>query len=172
MVADESGSWADDERFEGDAGSWFLGGGVFGSRMDGLEKEKAKEILTPEEGPNITIQPATPGSSMKTGATDPSSKPIDTAKTTTIEEGSGRTRLMSRKAPVPSHERPLTPTSMHSAGKDAKSRNFLKAFWRVVFVEWIGGLIMRLCGGNRHYKLLAVFALVLITLAPAVYFSV
>jgi hypothetical protein len=120
------------------------------SKQLGDQEEQVKEIVTPEEGPHITVQPATPGSSLKTTATDPFNKPIDTAKATAIEEENDRSQLTSRKLAAPSPERPLTPTSMRSAGKDAKSRNFLKAFWRVVFVEWIGGFIMRLCGGDRH----------------------
>lgn len=116
----------------------------------GGEEEQAKEIVTPEEGPQITVQPATPGSSLRTTKTDPFNRPVDTAKATAIEEENGRSQLTSRKPAAPSPERPLTPTSMRSGAKDAKSRNFLKAFWRVVFVEWIGGFIMRLCGGDRH----------------------
>jgi hypothetical protein len=119
-------------------------------RQLGEQKLQIKEIVTPEEGPQITVQPATPGSSLKTINTDPFTKPIDTAKASAIEQENGRAQLTSRKQAAPSPERPLTPTSMRSAGKDAKSRNFLKAFWRVVFVEWIGGLIMRLCGGDRQ----------------------
>ena len=116
----------------------------------GEQEPLTKEIVTPNDSPNITVQPATPGSSLMTPTTDPFSEPIDTAKSTAIEQENGRTKMISRKQPAPSPERSLTPTSMRSAGKDAKSRNFLKAFWRVVFVEWIGGFIMRLCGGDRQ----------------------
>ena len=112
--------------------------------------ESVKEVVKPEEGPQITVQPATPGSSLKTAATNPFNKPIDTAKASAIEAENGRSQLISRKPPASSPERSITPTSMRSAGNDPKSRNFLKVFWRVVFVEWIGGIIMRLCGGDRH----------------------
>ncbi|KAG0647618.1 hypothetical protein D0Z07_6849 [Hyphodiscus hymeniophilus] len=114
------------------------------------EEPKKKEIVPSEEAPSITVQLATPGSSLKIIPTDPFSKPIDSAKATAIEEENGRSQLTSRKQTQPSPERALTPTSMRSAGKDAKSKNFLKAFWRVVFVEWIGGFILRLCGGDRQ----------------------
>jgi hypothetical protein len=40
---------------------------------------------------------------------------------------------------------------MRSATRDTKSKNILKAFWRVVFVDWIGGLIRALCGGRGGY---------------------
>jgi hypothetical protein len=108
-----------------------------------------KDAVTPEEGPQITVQPATPGSSLKTTTTNPFEKPVNAAKSSALEEQTGRSQLASRKPAAPSPERPLTPTSIRSAGKDVKSRNFLKAFWRVVFVEWIGGFIIRLCGGDR-----------------------
>lgn len=120
------------------------------SKQLGEQEQLVKEVVSPEEGPQITLQPATPGSSLKTTATDPLNRPIDTAKGTAIDEENDRSQLTSRKPAPPSPERPLTPTSMRSAGKDTKSKSFLKAFWRVVFVEWIGGFIMRLCGGNRH----------------------
>jgi hypothetical protein len=122
---------------------------VLGNPQLGNDADPIREVSTGTEGPNITVQPATPGGSST--KTDPSSKPVDTAKATAMEEENGRSQLKSRnKQPVPTAERPLTPSSMRSAGQDAKSKNFLKAFWRVVFVDWIGGLIMRLCGGRRH----------------------
>lgn len=121
-----------------------------GKRLGKRGEQNNQPIVNPEDGPEITIQPATPGSSLNTTTTNPSNKLVDTAKATAIDAENGRFKLTSRK-PVPAPaERPLTPTSMRSAGKDAKSRNFLKAFWRVVFVEWIGGFIVRLCGGSRN----------------------
>jgi hypothetical protein len=108
-----------------------------------------------EAKPDIILSPATPSSSLKNR---PSNKPdsgptsLDTGKTTSIfAEESNNSNLKSRKAtasPIP--ERPLTPSSMRA--KDPKSRTFLRAFWHVVFVEWIGGFIMRLCGGNRNIE--------------------
>jgi hypothetical protein len=93
----------------------------------------------------VTFEEPGPGESAKTD-----DKPADTAKSTGIEEENGRSQLKSRRQQSPERaERPLTPNSVRSAGKDAKSQNFLKAFWRVVFVDWIGGLITRLCGGSR-----------------------
>jgi hypothetical protein len=130
------------------------------------------EIAASDEGPSITVQPATPGSSTKTRTSDPFPKVPNTAKSTAIsEEPIPNLQLRMRASQQsPSAERPFTPTSMRSAGKDAKSKNFLKAFWRVVFVDWIGGLIAKFCGGGRH-TLLAIFALVIITIiAPALYF--
>jgi hypothetical protein len=114
-----------------------------------VDDESPRGIVSPDEGPNIMVSPATPGSSLNTKKSDPFDEPIkvDTAKATAIEEENGRTNLKSRKPPA---DRPITPTSMRSQGQDAKSKNFLKAYLHLFFVEWIGGLIMRLCGGGRH----------------------
>jgi len=116
------------------------------------ESESIKKVVLPDRGPQITVQPATPGSTLgKTTSIDPFHKTADTAKTTAIETENGRPQMKSRKSTAPSPERPLTPTSLRSRNKEnVKSRNFLKAFWRVVFVEWIGGFIMKLCGGDRQ----------------------
>lgn len=121
---------------------------VVSNRQLGHDDEEIQEITTGSETPNITVQPATPGTS--TTKTEFTLKPLDEAKSTAIEEENGRTQVKSRKQPrSQSPERPVTPTSMRSAHKDAKSRNFLEAFWRVLFVDWIGGLIRALCGGGR-----------------------
>lgn len=124
------------------------------------DDEHARETSTGDDAPHITVQPATPGSSMRNGLGDGSSwaeplkKPDDTARSSAIASEDARPQVTSRKPqrpPTPSHpDRPITPTSMRSSHKDVKSRNFLKAFWRVVFVDWIGGLILRLCGGGRR----------------------
>ena len=110
-------------------------------------EDELREITTDGDSPNITVQPATPAA-LKTEFVP---KPLDTAKTTAIEEENGR-QIKSRKNPrSQSPERPITPSSMRSATRDTKSKNFLKAFWRVVFVDWIGGLIRALCGGRGGY---------------------
>ena len=110
-------------------------------------EDEAREITTEGDSPNITVQPATPAA-LKTEFVP---QPLDTAKTTAIEEENGR-QVKSRKNPrSQSPERPITPSSMRSATRDTKSKNFLKAFWRVVFVDWIGGIIRALCGGRGGY---------------------
>ena len=120
---------------------------VVGDKQLGHDEEQVQEIATPADFPNITVQPATPAA-LKTEFLP---KPLDTAKSTAIEEENGR-QVKSRKNPrSQSPERPVTPSSMRSATRDAKSKNFLKAFWRVVFVDWIGGLIRVLCGGRGGY---------------------
>ena len=115
-------------------------------RQLGHDDSEIEEIATGIDFPNITIQPATPAA-MKT---DFVPRPLDTAKSTAIEEENGR-QVKSRKPRSQSPERPVTPSSMRSATRDAKSKNFLKAFWRVLFVDWIGGLVRALCGGRGGY---------------------
>jgi hypothetical protein len=114
------------------------------------EAPKTTEIDPAPEEVNVTSKGVTfeePGPGESAKADD---KPADTATSTGIEEENGRAKLRSRRQQSPERpDRPLTPSSVQSAGKDAKSKNFLKAFWRVVFVDWIGGLITRVCGGSR-----------------------
>jgi hypothetical protein len=114
--------------------------------------DEAVESGSCTDNPKLKFIPATPaGSSIHaTDSSDtPKNKETDKVKSTAIEEGSGLIRARKQGQP-PNPERPLTPNSVRSAGKDAHERNFLKAFWRVVFVDWIGGLILRICGGGRR----------------------
>jgi len=111
---------------------------------------KGEEVVSPKTGPSIMIEAATPSSSLRTRGSEQGNKPVDTAKSTAIEEENDRGQLTSRRPSSPLPERPLTPASMRSAGKDAKSKNFLKNFLKLVFVDWIGGFFRRLCGGRRH----------------------
>jgi hypothetical protein len=78
---------------------------------------------------------------------------VDTAKSTSVDAPSPNghdndTKLTPRKTATPNIERPLTP-SIRSPMKVPESENFLKAIWRTVFVEWLGGIIAHLCGGER-----------------------
>lgn len=140
------------------------------------DDERVREISTGDDGPNITVQPATPGSSMRTEASSEhrnineySDKPTYTPKSSDTAHENRRSQLTSRKQrrpPSPNMDRPVTPTSIRSSHKEVKSRNFLKTFFHAIFVDWIGGLIMRLCGGGRH-TLLAISALAI--LVPALY---
>jgi hypothetical protein len=122
---------------------------VGGERQLGLPSERETPPIS-IEAPTITLQPATPRSSIRTAGTDPTETPPK-AESTGTSTGTENSDLVSRKKQrtmSPTPDRPLTPSSMRS-NKDVKSKNFLKAFWRVVFVDWIGGLIARLCGGGR-----------------------
>ncbi|KAF7944099.1 hypothetical protein EAE96_010509 [Botrytis aclada] len=103
-----------------------------------------------QDSPSITVQPATPAASVNANI-DQSATEEDAAKTTSFADGTNDSQLRARKQPSSSApDRSITPSSMRSAGNDAKSRNFLRAFFQVVFVDWIGGLIRKLCGGGRH----------------------
>jgi hypothetical protein len=110
--------------------------------------DSAAKRLAGGQGPDITIQPATPGSSATT--TDPMTKQTG-AKSTSFAEPNDESQVRARKqTPAKMPDRSITPTSLHTVGNNDKSRNFLKAFFQVVFVDWIGGFIKKLCGGGRH----------------------
>ena len=64
--------------------------------------------------------------------------------------GSGLSSLTNRKAVSPLPERPFTPNSMRSVNLIARSRELLETFLRLIFVDWVGGMIKRLCGRVRR----------------------
>jgi hypothetical protein len=136
---------------------------------DGEELNGPRQI-TPETGPSIVVSPATPGLSVKH-----TNSPVDIAKIAAIEEENGRTQLKSRKSTdvaststdigkstatesgitprtqvSPTSERTLTPTSIRSMPKEANSKNFLTNFFKILFVDWIGGFFVKLFGGHRN----------------------
>jgi hypothetical protein len=122
-----------------------------GPSIDGHEVSP-RETISPEEGPAVTVESASWGASLKAPS---SNKPFEqsvenTAAASGIEEGGDQTQLTKRKAPSPTAERPATPSSMRPTGQDAKSKGFLKSFLSLIFIDWIGGLITRICGGDRH----------------------
>jgi len=122
-----------------------------GPSIDGHEVSP-REIVSPKEGPTDTVESATPGASLKAQSSDePFEQSVEnTAATSGIEEGGDPTQLTKRKAPSPAAERPATPSSTRPTGQDAKSKGFLRSFLSLIFVDWIGGLITRICGGDRH----------------------
>lgn len=153
---------------------------IVGDRQLGSDDGEVEVLTTGQFSPTITIQPATPlpsvnrrlgyddeaethnltvsPSTLRISRTvaDTTIKQNDTAKSTAVENETDDTQVKSRKrqvSPTRGPERPATPTSMRSPSKDiheVKERNIFKAFFRVVFVEWIGGLFLRLCGGRRR----------------------
>ncbi|KAK3944672.1 hypothetical protein QBC46DRAFT_337359 [Diplogelasinospora grovesii] len=47
-------------------------------------------------------------------------------------------------------DRAATPTSVRSTGTKANEQgNWFRAFFRLIFVDWIGGFVSKLCGGGR-----------------------
>jgi hypothetical protein len=85
-------------------------------------------------------------SSLKARTAYLSSPPTTDSATNSGREGSGLSPVTSRKAEFPLPDRPLTPSSMRSGNFVTRSRELLKTFLRLIFVEWIGGMIKRLCG--------------------------
>ncbi|KAK3379576.1 hypothetical protein B0T24DRAFT_523218 [Lasiosphaeria ovina] len=66
---------------------------------------------------------------------------------------SGQLRKRKRAA---SGERPETPVSTHSTGIHTdRGGGWFRAFFRLLFVDWIGGFLGRLCGGRRKTLLTA-----------------
>ncbi|KAE8454152.1 hypothetical protein EG329_005077 [Mollisiaceae sp. DMI_Dod_QoI] len=119
-------------------------------RQLGQDEEQSEQATTKDAVPDAALSPATIGSST---VTDTAIKQNNTAKSTAVTDESDDTQVKSRKrqpSPAQSPERPTTPSSVRSAGKDVKDRSFMKAFWNLVFVDWIGGFFMRLCGGRRR----------------------
>lgn len=112
-----------------------------------VEAGQKSGLTIAKDSPTLSIYPPITGASTS----DSSTPLVDTAKASAFERESQPNKLKSRKANTAAIEqRPLTPNSVRSGGKDANSKNFLKSFLKLVFVDWIGGLIMRLCGGGRH----------------------
>jgi hypothetical protein len=113
--------------------------------------ERYRDVIPQGKRIAVTVQTATPSSSLKSLKSHPFEKSaVATAKTTAIEHVNDPSQLTSRKLPSPAPERPLTPDSIPSASLAAKSRAVLINFLRLVFVDWIGGVMKRLCGRGRH----------------------
>lgn len=69
-----------------------------------------------------------------------------TAKSTGVDTGA-QSQLKKRTA---GPQRTGTPVSIHETGiKAAESGNWFRSFFRMIFVDWIGGLISNLFGGKR-----------------------
>lgn len=75
----------------------------------------------------------------------------ETAATSSGVEDSQPGSLRKRAAPQPSPtDRAGTPGSITETGMEAaKSGNWFTAFFRLIFVDWMGGFVSRLCGGQR-----------------------
>lgn len=78
----------------------------------------------------------------------PVSKGAYVARSTAVEQSSSNddTSVKIRNRHIA--ERSLTPASIRPPGKDKETRNFLQVLWHTVFVQWIGGVFARLCGGR------------------------
>ncbi|KAH8653212.1 hypothetical protein BGZ60DRAFT_180509 [Tricladium varicosporioides] len=118
---------------------------IVSDRQLGHDDDTTRRISSGEQGPSIIVQRATPRSSMEIRASEP-----DTAGSSGVASGeSPSVRARKQQVVSPPPDRSRTPTSIRSNNQNIKNRNFLKAIWRAVFVEWIGGFIKKLCGGGR-----------------------
>ena len=107
------------------------------------------DLVLPGQWSAVHAPPAA-GTSTLTGRASPPA--TEGATSSAVEGSSSASQLTSRKAfsPAPP-ERPLTPTSIRaSTSLVARSRALLRNFLRLVFVDWIAGVIRKLCGRGRR----------------------
>jgi hypothetical protein len=136
--------------------------------QDPTEAPKTSEP-TPSEGPRIVIEaPESVEASIEESPSVSDSYQAktadgdgntgeganDQAATTSTDLGSGTPNggpAQLRKRDGPRIERSGTPVSVHGAAMPvAKGGGWFKAFFRLLFVDWIGGFISKLCGNRRH----------------------
>lgn len=100
--------------------------------------------VSSEDGPHDT---ETPSSISGTTGTE---SVTETAATASGMEDSQPGSLRKRTAPQPSPtDRAGTPAISETGREAAKSGNWFTAFFRLIFVDWVGGFVSRLCGGQR-----------------------
>lgn len=122
---------------------------VVGNRQLGDDGGPTREILNSDEGPSITVQPATPGPANLSGIEpskqlgDVSSSAVDDSSTTQITKRS--------KQGTPISGRAASPSSMRTIPRDVKpNKGLLKTFLHLVFVEWIGKFFGKLWSGFKR----------------------
>ncbi|GKT53285.1 PT repeat family protein [Colletotrichum tofieldiae] len=101
------------------------------------------------DSPSIHVEPPEQAGESSNGQHDDQAKsvafnPTGSASTTGRDDGH---KGQIKKRGASSTERPGTPSSIHSV-TDSKG-GWLQAFFRVLFVDWIGGLFSRLFGSKR-----------------------
>ncbi|KUI64780.1 Midasin [Cytospora mali] len=88
--------------------------------------------------------------SSNSGITGTESRTDTAATSSGVEDsqaGSLRKRPAQQNNPI---DRAGTPGSITDTGREAaKSGNWFTAFFRLIFVDWVGGFVSRLCGGKR-----------------------
>lgn len=89
-----------------------------------------------------------PSSSAVQDETGPRSEP---AATSSAIEDSQPSSLKKRSAPQSeSRDQPGAPAPIHDNDWEAaKNGNWFSAFFRLIFVDWVGGFVTRLCGSRR-----------------------
>jgi len=71
---------------------------------------------------------------------------VDTAKSSSIQAGDTNGNGAMTKRNASAAERPTSAASRRAPTTKEESKSILRAIWRTVFVEWIGGLISRFRG--------------------------
>ncbi|KUJ19516.1 uncharacterized protein LY89DRAFT_731911 [Mollisia scopiformis] len=136
------------------------------SRRLGHDDEQSKDSTTKDVSGNIEhteessakdasldtgVSPATPASNT---VIDTTTKQNDTAKSSAIGNENDDSQIKSRKrqsSPARSLAPSVTANSMRSGSKDDDAKGaFLRYFFRLVFIDYIGGFFMRLCGARRR----------------------
>ena len=99
--------------------------------------------------PRIVIQSAEEAEQVEGSTDEPATERSapDSAKTTGVDTGA-HSQVKRRNA---GPDRIATPVSINEAGiQAAKSGGWIRSFFRMIFVDWIGGFIRRLCGGKQR----------------------
>lgn len=119
------------------------------SKVSGLQLPLIEEAAQPHR-PAISVQaPNETDGTERSGESGEADGPTIASGITapTAAEDSGSQGQLRRRN-VSGDERPDTPSSIHS-NNQLGGGNWLSAFFRVLFVDWIGGFVSRLCGGGR-----------------------
>ncbi|KUI59545.1 Midasin [Cytospora mali] len=108
--------------------------------------------------------------SSNSGITGTESRTDTAATSSGVEDsqaGSLRKRPAQQNNPI---DRAGTPGSITDTGREAaKSGNWFTAFFRLIFVDWVGGFVSRLCGGKR--KTLIATGIALVAVGAALYWT-
>lgn len=110
-----------------------------------LDGEGYEDLLLPGQWPVTESQASTSNSGLRARI----SRSVPEGTTGSGIDSSNASHLMTRESGSPKPERPFTPTSARSSNVLTKSRAMLRNFLRMIFVDWIGGVIRRLCGRRR-----------------------
>lgn len=117
---------------------------VFEDRIFSDGERYVSTIGAGDDGLNTQFHPASSQSSVS------NESDAKIGKSSAIDEIPTGDKLKKRfQASTAAIERPATPSSIRSSGKDVESGTFLQVFWRTIWVGWIGGWISRIFGGRR-----------------------
>lgn len=125
-----------------------------GSSMDESDAKENNNVETSQiNGAAGETEPIESGTNSKDDNTSSARREHGTsaaATTSALEEsqpGSLKKRSVAKPNPT---ERTNTPNSIGDTHREAaKSRNWFSAFFRLIFIDLVGGFVSRLCGGRR-----------------------